>query len=272
LDSRWLRRLGLPLVATLSLSGCDTASPSPEGEAPALAVVPLPLSAPAFPNARLGLGPPDEWLRLRAGEPLELSLRLTGFEVGVPTSEEGGHGLPRHPEGQYLRIAIDEGLGYRVVELGAPLVVEELSPGWHLVRAFPVRDWHEGVKTPGAFAMKWVFVDGGDSRTAAPLPAEPPSTEPILTYSAPEGRFVGAAADSILLDFHLANVELKPGGTRVRLTLDEGAEILLSEWRPYLITGLSSGEHRVRLVLVDSLGIPLMGGHPSAERTIVVER
>ncbi|HEY6562430.1 MAG TPA: hypothetical protein VI072_34415 [Polyangiaceae bacterium] len=98
--------------------------------------------------------------------------------------------------------------------------------------------------------------------------------EPVLVYNLPRGTYNGeAAGQAVLLDFFLIGEALAKDGQRVRVAItgqSTKAETTISEWRPLLIMGLSSGDYSVRLDLVGAHGEPVVAARASAERMITV--
>lgn len=225
-----------------------------------LQLVPGERSAVAYPEARLGV-------QVREGEQgWELAFQLQGFEPGVPTEGAQDRGLAVSDQGQHLHVIVDNQPYEAVYDVSAPFALGELEPGRHVVRAFPSRQWHESVKAPGAFAVQEFAVGGvGGSSVMTP-------DQPVLTYSRPKGLYEGPAADSIMVDFYLTNVELEPGGDRVVLTVDGDSRWEITRWTPHFLVGLAPGEHVIELQLVGPDGAPVEGAFNRTSRTIEVRR
>ena len=268
-----LGSLPLLLVAT-SLVGCGEAG---EPEVPAavdpaeievsgeLTIVPSPLVAPDYPDARVGFEEPAEGAVFAEGEPVEVRFHLSGYELQASTPGGDERGIAR-ADGQHLHFILNNERYRALYDAGEPVVLDDLPTGFHVLRAFPGTDWHESVKTPGAFAMRIIQV--GDDEGATP-PVDPDG--PFLTYSRPVGEYAGQAADSILVDFHLSGVRLHPEGHRVRLTVEGVGEAILTEWRPYLVLDLPDGSHTFRLELLDPQGRLVPGDFNRTERVIEVD-
>lgn len=222
---------------------------------------------PAYPNARLGFSIPDAGAQFDVGEPVEVRFSLSGYEVGVPTPEGDTRGIARSPDGQHIHFIINDRPYQAHYDAGEPIVVDDLPAGTHVLRAFPGRDWHESVKTPGALAQRLIVV--GEEPSAYP-PVE--EWGPALIYSRPQGAYEGASADSVMVDFVLSNVRLSSEGHKVRITLDDERQFLVSEWAPFLFTGLPEGEHTIRLELLDEAGVPVETPFHPVEREFTVQR
>lgn len=197
--------------------------------------------------------------------PVAVELVLAGFDLGVPTRGAERRGFRRVQGGQHLQLLVDDGPHRMVFDAAEPVLLGDLVPGPHLIRVIPVLEWLESVKGPGSFEAVQFFVE----RETSELPLRPGA--PLLTYLQPVGTYAGAAADSIVLDFHVRNVDLGPGRYRVRLTIDGARVEDLRRMGPYALTGLAPGPHTIRLELRDGVGRVVPGPFKSAERTIVIE-
>lgn len=201
-------------------------------------------------------------------------LALTGFQLGVPTPGADRRGLAMSEDGQHVHLVVDNEPYRAVYDVTKPFSVDVAEAGFHLLRAFPARQWHESVKTDGAFTTDWFFVpDSSAARDTAEQPPFDPEA-PLLTYSRPKGEYVGSDADSILVDFYLSNVSIGPGpeAHRVRLTVDDTLSWDMTRWVPHYLLGLPSGKHRVELQLIapDSTVVP--GRYNTTRRTVTVRR
>jgi len=190
-----------------------------------------------------------------------------------------------------------------------PFELRNVSEGWHTLRVFPSRPWHESYKNDGAFQMVEFTVKGGgdaskptttnsgdkmanpakpESATASPTPSREGKdytasqggnidrTKPLLTYSRPKGEYKGADADPIMIDFWLLNAKLQGDGGeyRVRYSVDGGQPTSLDKWEPIWLTGWINGKHRVTLELIDPKTGSVVdnGGYNSTTREITISR
>lgn len=223
-------------------------------------------SQPGFPDATLEIEAPEPGASSEEGT-VEAQLALEGFELGASTPGLGERGLAFSENGQHVHFIVDNEPYRALYDLGEPVEVSGLEPGRHVLRAFPSRQWHESVKSDGAFAATWFTVgDDGDVEAWDP-------DAPLLTYSRPKGTYAGADADSVMVDFYLSNVEIGPGDDEhaVRLTVDDSLSWTLTEWAPHFVLGLGEGEHTFRLELLTPEGSVAPGPFNSSERVITVE-
>ena len=81
----------------------------------------------------------------------------------------------------------------------------------------------------------------------------------------------GKDAKQILLDFFVLNTSLSKDGNKVKVTINN-QEFLLTEWSPYLISGLPEGKASISLELVDATGKYIQGPFNKVTRTIMIEK
>lgn len=255
------------LAATAVLTGCAGGEEQPGAQEeqaatePAIQVVEGERSEVTYPDADLDVTVERSE---DGGRVARLSVR--GFELGVPTEGATDRGLAISDQGQHVHLIVDNEPYRAIYDASEPVSLGELDPGSHAVRAFPSRQWHESVKEPGAFASQEFAVGGVGG------PSVIPPDQPLLTYSRPKGSYEGAGADSIMVDFYLTDVQLEPGGHRVRLTVDGAVEYEITEWKPHFLVGVPPGEHTVTLELLDPAGRPVGGALNRTSRTITVAR
>lgn len=203
-------------------------------------------------------------------------LALRGFRVGEPTAGAGDRGLAMSDQGQHVHFILNNEPYRAVYDLSGSIRVEGADPGFHLLRAFPSRQWHESVKTEAAFATTWFYVPDTAAASDSVTSREPPfdSEAPLLTYSRPKGEYVGSDADSVMVDFFLSNVTLGsgPSGHRVRLTVDDTLSWDITSWAPHYLLGLPDGTHDVRLQLIAPDSTVVGGRFNTTRRTITVRR
>jgi len=99
--------------------------------------------------------------------------------------------------------------------------------------------------------------------------------QPLLTYSRPKGEYKGDDANTIMIDFWLANAKLQGDGGeyRVRYSVDGGEAKLIDKWAPVWLSGWTAGKHTVKLELVGKDDSVMdNGGYNSTSRDITVVR
>ena len=148
--------------------------------------------------------------------------------------------------GNHVNLIVDNEPPQPIYSLEEPIVIKNLAPGTHTVRAFAVRAWGESFKNRGAYAQTTfnVLTETNENRPNLELP--------LLTYNSPTGTY---GAEPLLLDYFIDN-SLKSADTeswQVKTTIN-GHSFVVSEWQPYYLTGFEPGENWVQLELIDSNG------------------
>lgn len=204
--------------------------------------------AEALPSLKI-TGPKEG--EVLAGPDVTVTFALGNYEVA--------------PGAQHVHLILDNEPYQPIYDASKPVVLKNLAPGSHTLRAFPSRAWHESIKNPEAFAYVNFAVKKADgARKIAP-------DAPLLTYSRPKGTYEGEAAESILMDFWLRNAEISPTGYKVRYTLD-GKSTVLTEWLPVYFEGLANGTHTLKLELLDPAGKVDPGAYNTTTRQFTVKR
>lgn len=228
---------------------------------------------------------------------VKVKLSLSGDLKGYKPHQD-----PETKLGNHIHVILDNQPYEAYYNLDQEFELRNVTDGEHTLRVFPSRPWHESYKTGGAFQMvKFTVKNGGgdpskpttangntmananSNANAAPTPegkAMQPSTagavdttKPLLTFSRPKGEYKGPDAESIMIDFWLANAKLTGDGGeyRVRYSVDGGEAKYIEKWEPIWLTGWSAGTHSVKLELVDKDGSVIdNGGYNSTTREITV--
>lgn len=219
---------------------------------------------------------------LRTSSPIKGQIRLDGIALGVDTEDlPRRHEVWNDPEGQSLHIFVDNQPYFSVNEafIDALDDVEnyfdqradfeipfKLQPGMHVIRTFPCRSYNESVKSDGAFTASVFYYQEKKDNSQIDLSA------PYLTYNEPQGEYDYDKKNPqpILLDFFVTNCALSKDGFKVRLTIDNDNQRVLTSWQPYYIYGLKKGMHRIRLQLLNPQNRPVSGLFNDVQRTIVI--
>jgi hypothetical protein len=203
--------------------------------------------------------------------------------------------------GNHIHVILDNQPYEAYYNLDQEFELRNVADGEHTLRVFPSRPWHESYKNPGAFQMVKFTVKNGNADSNKPATtnsgqqmsnansnAAPPRegkdmqnstadvvdpTKPLLTYSRPKGEYKGVESDPIMIDFWLANGQLKGDGGqyRIRYSVDGGEAKYIDKWAPVWLSGWAAGKHTVKLELVDDAGgLVDNGGYNSTTREITV--
>jgi hypothetical protein len=143
-------------------------------------------------------------------------------------------------DGQHIHLVVDNKPYVAIYNLEHSY---EADSGSHLVLAFLSRSHHQSIKYPNAYQLRQIDVDiRTDSFDLL---------KPYLFYSRPKGVYVNDDAKSILLDFYMVNALLSENGYKVQVSIDSVHNFTMCEWRPYIINGLTMGDHSITLNLLD---------------------
>lgn len=255
--------------------GADTQAPEPEALPPASADNEVKIEAvpnsPEFPGAKA------RFSSLKDGDLLEdpnvsVVVDVENFELGAQTDTERAKEVMNSAQGQHAHIILDNDPYLADYESGKPFEIGVLREGPHTLVVFPSRSYHESVKSPEAADIVNFYV--GKKEGGFMLD----KSKPTIIYSRPKGTYEGAGAEMILLDFYLNNVELGPDGYKAKYTIrkkdstGEVTSIILTDWAPAYVTGLTTGDYAVKLELLDSDGNTVEGVFNNTEREISVVR
>lgn len=185
------------------------------------------------------------------GSKVEVEFEVDGYRIGREI-------------GQHVHFILDNKPYAAHYEDGEPQVFEGVEPGTHTLRAFPSRHYHLSLKKGRPFDTVVFHV----KEKSEEFNFDP--DKPYLTYSRPKGTYSAEAAQDLLLDFYVSNIELGEDAKAV-YSIDGEKQGELTEWKPQLIS-LEPGEHDVNLKLVDGDGELIEnGGYNDTTRTITVK-
>ena len=179
--------------------------------------------------------------------------------------------LPIHKDdvwdmGPHVELLLDNQPYDSIYDISEPLVLKDLAPGTHTLRAFAMRPWDESFKNEGAYDQLTFHVF---SKTDENTPV---AKQPVLTYGAPLGIY---GAQPVLLDFYLTDAPLHEvaqdnpaiSDWQIRYTIN-GESLILKEWEPLYVEGLKPGNNWVQLTLIDDDDNPIQGVFNNTVRLI----
>jgi hypothetical protein len=228
-------------------------------------------NSPAFPGAKA------RFASIKDGDVIEnpdvsVVVNTENYELGVQTDTERAKEMANSKKGQHVHIIVDNKPYLADYTSGKPFKIGVLSEGPHTLITFPSRSYHESVKSPDAADIVNFYVGKKEGEFMLD------KSKPTIIYSRPKGKYEGADADKVLLDFYLNNVELSPDGYKAKYTIRKrGSEsdvtsIILTDWTPALVTGLTSGDYIVTLQLLDKDGNMVEGPFNNTERVITISK
>jgi hypothetical protein len=215
---------------------------------------------------------------LKTDAPVKIQLRLEAYPIGYNSDFLRAREVRDNDEGQSVHIvldgkeffsineAIDDIAENEEIDLDQTLEITipyKLSPGVHVLRAFPVRSFGESLKGSNCFAATYFYFETTKDKTDIDL------SKPYLTYNMPDGNY--KANMPILVDFMLTNAQLSSDGYKVRLTIDGSDKRILTDWVPYYVYGLKKGSHTFKLELLNPQGRVISPLFNDLQHTIVVK-
>ena len=210
--------------------------------------------------------------------PVSGEMRLDWFPLGVDSDFPRKDELFRDNMGQSLHVFIDDHDYFEINEalfdsvndyddyfdqVAGFTIPFELSPGAHIIRAFPCRSYGESLKMGKRFIASVFYV-----KEKGPIAAD--LKTPYLTYNEPQGVYTDESKP-VLLDFYIKNCNLSKDGYKVRVTIDNANQRFLYNWTPYYIYGLKKGTHVVHLELINPQNIVVPGVFNDIEKKFSIE-
>ncbi|MGB6035241.1 MAG: hypothetical protein WBG42_03160 [Cryomorphaceae bacterium] len=203
----------------------------------------IPIEGPAaIPGASLKTLMPESGANLQDGM-LEVKYDVSAFTLGTQTSERTDYDLAESDKGQHIHAILNNEPYMAHYE---PMFSKDLSEGHYLLLSFLSRSYHLSLKNEEAAELIQFTVGNSDQ--------EPYDlSQPFLFYSRPKGTYDVGQKPDVLLDFYVMNCQLSESGYKIMADI-AGTEFTIDSWQPYIIQGLTEGNHSVTLELVDSEG------------------
>ena len=206
--------------------------------------------SPEYPNAKIYL---NDLVSVEDG--YEFSFEVISYKLGMPTLKNFDYQLANSAKGQHIHFIVNNNpysAHYNET------FTKKLDGRSNVILAFLSRSYHESVKNKNAFILTQV----GEKKVDL--------DKELLFYSRPKGTYRGSDTEKLLLDFYLVNTEISANGNKVRATIQD-KEFIIDEWAPYYIEGLSKGEVKIKLELIDSFGNLINSPFNPSERIVTLE-
>lgn len=218
--------------------------------------------SPKFPDAKL-THPGGDVIEVEEGS-IDFNFSVENYELGVQTENAGENGLANSAEGQHIHFILNNMPYSAHYESNFS---RDIEAGDHVLLAFLSRSFHEAVKNKSSFLVKKIRVGEpkDEDKMDIDLSAE------HLFYSRPKGTYKGEDTKKVLLDFFLVNTELSQDGNNVQVSINEGENFLISDWKPHVIENMPMGENKIQLTLVDKNLEPIPGPFNAVTRTVTLE-
>ena len=248
--------------------------------------------SPEFPDAKIEIIKPKTGDFIIPGK-VKFDFKVDNYPLGNQTQDAKDKMCANSKQGQHIHFILNNGPYTALYEAKNEVELEE---GHYTLLAFLSRSYHESIKSKNAYAITQFIV--GKPQSIDTLITEDYETgelykteiayfpndkkqqinlklnsNPYLFYSRPKGTYTGADTKKIMLDFYLLNTDLSDSGNKVKLMVDT-TEFIISKWVPYFIEGLSMGEHKISLTLIDKENNQVFWAAPfyeSGERVITLQ-
>ena len=184
------------------------------------------------------------------------SFDISNYELGAQTKNDIESQLANSAKGQHIHFIVNNG-PYSAHYTNN--FKKKLEKDNNVILAFLSRSYHESVKNPNAFILTQI----GENKIDL--------NKEFLFYSRPKGIYKGKDTEKLLLDFYLINTTISPNGNKVKATIND-AEFIITEWAPYYLDGLSKGEVKIKLELINSDGKLVDSPFNPSVRTVILEK
>ena len=184
------------------------------------------------------------------------SFDISNYELGAQTKNDIENQLANSDKGQHIHFIVNNG-PYSAHYTNN--FKKKLDKDNNVILAFLSRSYHESVKNPNAFILTQI----GENKIDL--------NKEFLFYSRPKGIYKGKDTEKLLLDFYLINTTISPNGNKVKATIND-AEFIITEWAPYYLEGLSKGQVKIKLELINSDGKLVDSPFNPSVRTVILEK
>lgn len=157
--------------------------------------------------------------------------------------------------GPHVTVVLDDQESIDVHDVNHPIIIENLKPGTHTIRAIAAYPWHESFKNPSAYDQNTFHVLTRTHENDA-------GELPILTVSSIQERYT---AEPILLDFVVRQASqsqtsnpnskiISPTKIQVKATLNDQEFIVSEPDSSLYLQGIKAGQNWIKLELEDEAG------------------
>lgn len=193
---------------------------------------------------------------------VDFEFLVENYELGAQTEDASTKACANAAKGQHIHLILNNEPYTAHYEANFQ---RELPAGNYTALAFLGRSYHEGIKTKDAHVFAQFTVGEPEVKERVNLDQE------HIIYNRPKGLYKGADTAQVMLDFYLLNTTISESGNTVRVTINNAAKFMISQWQPYFIKGLKRGTNSIKLELLGPDGKIIPGPYNVVERTIIVE-
>lgn len=186
-----------------------------------------------------------------------LVFNVENYTLGMPSQHGDSMHLANSSGGQHIHLIVED-KPYEAHYTNTITVEGDLTSKVFL--AFLSRSYHLSLKHEAAHYLH-VPADRSDINP----------TSPMLFASRPKGAYEGQDAESVLLDFFVINANMPKSGYEVVVKINGESVARLSEWMPYVMSGLSAGDYVLDLELQGKTGEKLGGMYTTASQNFSIQ-
>ncbi len=209
---------------------------------------------PAFKDAEL------EFATYENGT-LKFHIKGNSFRLGALTSDTKEHHITGK-SGQYIGVIIDNNPPVKIFKT---TYRKKLGDGGHRIFAYLGTSYDQAIKTPKAFISKKITVKNNSLVKVYQM-----NNFPELFCTSPAGNYPTLVADKVLLDFYLLNANID-SNHKIQLTINDGQSFIISQAKPFYMTGLPYGENEIELMLVNGNGDMIRMPRNPVKRSFILQ-
>ena len=182
---------------------------------------------------------------------------VENYMLGMPSQHSDSMHLANSSGGQHIHLIVED-KPYEAHYTNTITVEGDLTSKVFL--AFLSRSYHLSLKHDAAHYLH-IPANRSDINP----------TDPMLFASRPKGAYKGQDAESVLLDFFVINANMPKSGYEVVVKINGESVARLSEWMPYVMSGLPTGEYVLDLELQGKTGEKLGGMYATASQNFSIQ-
>jgi hypothetical protein len=217
-------------------------------------------NSPSYSDAVLKLKDFDS-ISYSGQDTINFNFEVKNYNLGIQTESPNNNELANSKKGQHIHFILNN----QPYSAHYNANFKKVIPNGvnHLV-AFLSRSYHESVKNKNSVVVK-KLITGSHIADTTKLNMEAPT----IIYSRPKGKYSGKDTKRILLDFFVLNTTISKNGNKVKVNINN-QEFLVTDWMPYIISGLPLGKTTIELELVDAEDNLIPGPFNKVKRTITL--
>lgn len=157
--------------------------------------------------------------------------------------------------GLHIAVILDDQAPLEIYDVNQPIIIKELKPGSHTIRAIAEYPWNESFKNPAAYAQRSFNILTSSHQNMA-------GEYPILTVSSIQNTY---SNEPLLLDFVVRQAAAKsptdtdkkfnsPKNLQVKATLNDQSFVIEDADASLYLKGIKDGQNWLKLELEDNQG------------------